>query len=315
MTQFEIIMRTDTPELPSEIMNFEEVKAAIGEALKQYNTDVIVDAGSVKDAEKMRAHLRKVKEQIEAYRKDAKLAYLSKFESLETQCKELSLLIDAPIVAIDTQIKAFESAENSKKLLELNLFFSSIKPPEWLELDNVLNPKWKNKGMTLEKLKEEISTAVYKMQDDYTDLQNLYEKSAMWTAINQRFMECKNKSQTLVYAAQLERQHSEEQRRAEAIQKAREEQERAMDRPDCPTKFMSEETAQELPETAQNAHTDEEAQSAVTTPEKAQNAHSGDSDESEKILSGTFKVMCEKQKLIALVQFMKDNGIQYSVVK
>ena len=34
MTQFEIIMRTDTPELPAEIGNFEDVKAAICEALR-----------------------------------------------------------------------------------------------------------------------------------------------------------------------------------------------------------------------------------------------------------------------------------------
>ena len=90
MTQFEIIMRTDTPELPAEIGNFDEVKAAISEALQQYNTDAVVDANSVKDAEKTRAHLRKVKDQIETYRKDAKSAYLAKFNTLETQCKELS---------------------------------------------------------------------------------------------------------------------------------------------------------------------------------------------------------------------------------
>ena len=295
MTQFEIIMRTDTPELPAEIGNFAEVKAAISEALTQYQTDVIITADSVKDAEKTRAHLRKVKEQIETYRKDAKAAYLSKFETLEAQCKELSALIEQPITAIDGKIKDFENAENEKKHLELELFFASVKPPEWIELENVLNPKWKNKSMTLDKLKQEISMAICTMQDEYTELQNLYGESPLWTAINQRFMECKNKSQTLVYAAQLERQRSEEQKLAEAILKAREEQECDQD--------------------VKNAHTDEEAQVAVIAPETTQNAGNSASVASEPILHGKFEVECEKSKLIALAAYMKENGIKYAVVK
>lgn len=295
MTQFEIIMRTDTPELPAEIGNFEEVKAAIGEALQQYDTDTSVTEQTVKDAEKTRAHLRRVKEQVETYRKDAKSAYLAKFEKLESQCKELSGLIEQPITAIDGKIKEFEEVEQGKKWFELNLFFSSIKVPEWLTLDDVVNPKWKNKTMTLDKLKQEISTAVCTMQDEYTELQTLYGESPMWTAINQRFMQTKDKSQTLIYAAQIERQHAEEQKRAEAIRKAREEQERENN--------------------AKQAISDEEEQGAYTTPETTQNAGNDVSAQSEPMLAGTLRVECEKSKLIALVQYMKDNGIKYSVVK
>lgn len=295
MTQFEIIMRTDTPELPAEIGNFAEVKAAISEALTQYNTDAVVDADTVKDAEKTRAHLRKVKDQIEAYRKDAKAAYLEKFTKLETQCKELSALIEQPITAIDGKIKEFEAAENSKKWNEMELFFASLNPPEWLNLTDVVNEKWKNKTAKLANLKEVISSAVCQVVDEYTELQNLYGDSPLWTAINQRFMECKNKSQTLVYAAQLERQHSEEKKRAEAIQKAREEQ-------TCENAL-------------QNAHTEGVLNGGMLTPENEQNAGNSSSVAPKPILRGKFEVECEKDKLIALVQYMKTNGIKYSVVK
>lgn len=296
MTQFEIIMRTDTPELPAEIGNFAEVKAAISEALTQYNTDAVVDADTVKDAEKTRAHLRKVKEQIEAYRKDAKAAYLEKFTKLETQCKELSALIEQPITAIDSKIKDYEESESVKKIDEIMCFFCAMKDrPAWLSLENVLNPKWKNKGMTLDKIKAELTESVKQANADYEELRNLYGESPLWTAINQRFMECKNKSQTLVYAAQLERQHSEEQKRAEAIQKAREEQERD--------------------QAVQSAHTGEESQGAVITPETAQSAGNSASVAPELILRGKFEVECSKSALIALVQYMKENGIKYAVVK
>ena len=272
MTQFEIIMRTDTPELPAEIGNFEEVKAAISEALKEYSTDAIVTADSVKDAEKTRAHLRKVKDQIETYRKDAKNAYLGKFEALEKQCKELSGMIEQPITAIDGKIKEYEEAENSKKWQELQEFFNKLGSPVWIKIEDVINPKWKNKTATLDKLRNELSEAVCQLEDDFNEIIKLYGESPIWTAISERFMSCKNKSQTLIYAAQLERQHSEEQKRAEEIRRQRE----------------AEETARA--QTAQNAIYEPEAQQAVTEPETLQTAAQAQEAQAERLVSGAFRV-------------------------
>lgn len=296
MTQFEIIMRTDTPELPAEIGNFEEVKGAIAEALQQYKTDTLVTADTVKDAEKTRAHLRKVKDQIETYRKDAKAAYLEKFNRLEAQCKELSGLIDAPITAIDGKIKEYEEAESAKKMTELQLFYDTLTHPEWLGLTDVLNPKWKNKTATLAKLKEEISAAVCKSEDDYTELRLMYEESPMWTAINQKFMTCRDKSQTLIYAAQIERQHAEEQKRAEAIQKARAE-------------------AEARAQAAENAICAEEAPQAAMTPAQPESATQAATAAPAQMIRGTFRVTGTRDQIKALAAFLKNNGIQYEVIK
>ena len=293
MNQFEIIMRTDTPELPAEIGNFEEVKAAITEALSQYSTDTVVDENTVKDAEKTRAHLRRVKEQVEQYRKDAKAAYLEKFNLLETQCKELSGMIEQPITAIDTKIKEFENAENDKKYKELQAFFDSIIPPEWLRLDDVLNAKWKNKTATVSKLKEEISEAVCSIEDNLKELEKLYGQSPLWTAILEKFRTTKDKSQTLVYATQLERQHSEEQKRAEEIQRQREAEEASR------------------AEAAQNAIREPEAPQAVTEPETSQKA----APAAERLVSGSFRVTGTREQIKALAQFMKSTGIRYEVIK
>ena len=297
MNQFEIKMYYDTPELPAEIDNFEEVKAAISEALKEYSTDAIVTADSVKDAEKTRAHLRRVKDQVETYRKDAKQAYLSKFETLEAQCKELSGMIEKPIAAIDGKIKQYEDEVNSKKWTELNLFFCSINPPKWLYLDDIINPKWKNKTATIDKLRQEISTAVCKAEDEFAELETLYGQSPLWTAISERFMSCKDKSQTLVYAAQIERQHSEEEKRAEAIQKAREAEEAAR------------------AEIAQNAICEPEAPQAVIQPETVKTAAPAQETQAERLVSGSFRVTGTREQIKALAQFMKNTGIRYEVIK
>ena len=297
MTQFEIIMRTDTPELPAEIGNFEEVKAAISEALKEYSTDAIVTADSVKDAEKTRAHLRRVKDQVETYRKDAKAAYLEKFNKLESQCKELSGMIEQPISAIDTKIKDYEESENAKKLTELQLFFDSIGAPEWLNLADVLNPKWKNKTATISKLRQEISEAVCKIEDDFAEIEKMYAQSPLWTAILEKFRTSKDKSQTLVYATQLERQHSEEQKRAEEIQRQREAEEAAR------------------AEAAQNAISEPEAPQAVTQPEIVQNVSPAAETAAPRLIRGKFLVEGTKEQIKALAAFLKSNGIRYEVIK
>lgn len=297
MAQFEIMMRTDTPELPAEISNFSEVKAAIGEALRQYNASgIAVTAETVKDAEKVRAQLRKAKEQIETYRKDAKAAYLEKFSRLESQCKELSGLIEEPITAIDRRIKEFEDAESVKKYDEIMCIFALIpNRHEWLALNDILNPKWKNKGVTLEKLKMEIHDAVRQINADYAEIEQLYKDSPLWAAISRRFIETRDKSQTLVYAAQIEREHSEEQKRAEALQKQREEAERE--------------------KSAQNAISGEMDASGTVSPETAQNATESAADPKNAIIGGSFKVQGTKEQIKALVQFMKQTGIHYELIK
>lgn len=297
MAQFEIMMRTDTPELPAEISNFSEVKAAIGEALRQYNASgIAVTAETVKDAEKVRAQLRKAKEQIETYRKDAKAAYLEKFSRLESQCKELSGLIEEPITAIDRRIKEFEDAESVKKYDEIMCIFALIpNRHEWLALNDILNPKWRNKGVTLEKLKMEIHDAVRQINADYAEIEQLYKDSPLWAAISRRFIETRDKSQTLVYAAQIEREHSEEQKRAEAIQKQREEAERE--------------------KSAQNAIPGEMDASGTVSPETAQNATESAADLKNAIIGGSFNVQGTKEQIRALVQFMKQTGIHYELIK
>lgn len=297
MTQFEIIMRTDTPELPAEIGNFEEVKAAISEALEQYSTDAVVTEETVKDAEKTRAHLRRVKDQVEQYRKDAKAAYLEKFNLLETQCKELSGMIEQPITAIDSKIKEFENAENEKKYRELEVFFASIGAPQWLNIDDVLNPKWKNKTATLTKLRQEISEAVCKIEDDFAEIEKMYAQSPLWTAISDKFKATKDKSSTLVYAAQIERQHSEEQKRAAEIQRQREAEEAAR------------------AESAQNAICEPEAPQAVTQPEIVQNVSPAAETAAPQLIRGAFRVEGTKDQIRALAMFLKQNGIRYEVIK
>ncbi|MBP0975949.1 MAG: DUF1351 domain-containing protein, partial [Oscillospiraceae bacterium] len=237
------------------------------------------------------------KEQIETYRKDAKAAYLEKFNKLESQCKEMSGMIEQPISAIDAKIKDFENAESEKKYSELETFFGSIGAPEWLNLADVLNPKWKNKTATLAKLRQEISEAVCKIEDDFAEIEKMYAQSPLWTAISDKFKATKDKSSTLVYAAQIERQHSEEQKRAAEIQRQHEEAEAAR------------------AQAAQNAISEPEAPQAVTQPEIVQNVSPAAETAAPRLIRGKFLVEGTKEQIKALAAFLKSNGIRYEVIK
>lgn len=281
MTEFELALRTETHELPAEIGNYEEAKAAIQAALTQYSTDIVIDADSIKDAEKTRAHLRKVKDQIETYRKDAKAAYLGRFAKLESQCKELSGLIDAPINAIDARIKGYQNAEEQQKWEILCAYFTSLKPADYLTIDRVVNPKWRNKTMTVDKLKAELKETLDGLDKQYRGLIETYSTELFWIAIDKKWKETLNFSQTLVYAAELQRENSAEQKRAQALQEAR------------------------------TAH--EQAQ-AVNLPPPPQNAGNVPCSANEPILTGAFRCSGTREQIRGLAQYMKSNGIRYEVI-
>ena len=134
---------------------------------------------------------------------------------------------------------------------------------------------------------------------EYKEICDIYGQSPLWTAINRRFMQTKDKSQTLIYAAQIERQHSEEQKRAEAIQKAKAEQA----------------LAEARAHNAQNAICAEEAPQAVTNSENAENANTAALAAYTQMITGAFRVTGTKEQIKALALFMKQNGIQYEVLK
>ena len=110
----------------------------------------------------------------------------------------------------------------------------------------------------------------------------MYGASPLWTAISDKFKETKDKSKTLVYAAQIERQQAEEAARAES---------------------------------AQNAICEPETRQAVTQPEIVQNVSPTAETASPQLIRGAFRVEGTKDQIRALAMFLKQNGIRYEVIK
>ena len=73
----------------------------------------------------LKANLNKLIAAIESERKEVKRRCLEPYNDFEAKCKELVMLVKAPVVAIDNQIKEFENIKKQEKYDELKSCFDN----------------------------------------------------------------------------------------------------------------------------------------------------------------------------------------------
>lgn len=275
----ELVLKSTELNLPAEIENLEALKAELLPMLEHYNS-LVVTEDSIKAAKADKAKLNKLKTAIEDQRKAIKKQYLEPYNVLEAQCKEVVSLIDGPIEAINNQIKVFDDKEKEAKLAELTDIFNSVPHESWLTLEDVLNPKWANKTEKIETLSNEIKASCQKFNDEYAQLEKLYENFPHKLAIIERFKSSKDFSQTMVYAKTLEYEFEKQQR--ESI-----------------------ENAQEQPSSS----------GGITTLPEAQTGVNVQSEQNEGLVTGKFEVIGTRSLIKALGQWMRENGVRFRIIK
>jgi len=285
----ELILKSESLNLPKEIENLEALKSELIPMLDRYK-NLVVTEDSIAGAKKDKATLNKLKSAIEEQRKAIKKQYLEPYNVLEAQCKEVVALIDEPVKAIDEQIKAFDEIEKKDKLMKLKTAFFKTSHPEWLTFEKVLPQKWMNKTEKVENLIDAITNTVSKITGEHEGLRQMFGQNPTFSAIEMKFIESLDYAQTLEYAHKLEEQRRlEEQRKAEEMQNAQ----------------------QERSETQENASTE----AKVNTLEESQSVNISEYEANESIVSGNFHVECTRAQLIALRDYMKSNGIKFNLIK
>lgn len=170
MEALELKMTTDlATAIPAEIgFNFEELEAELQRRLDHYN-HLVVTEDAVKEAKEDLANLRKLREALETRRKDVKKQCEVPYKAFEAKEKRLIALIDAPISAINGQVKKFEDLEREQKRSEIEAAYGELVPEEIREiipLNRILDPKWLNKGTTMKSIREGIETRVKRTNVD-----------------------------------------------------------------------------------------------------------------------------------------------------
>ena len=283
-------IKTDLSVLPKVIeFNHEELKKFLVEKTAAYNS-LVVTEDNIKSAKEDKAKLNKFRTAIENERKRIKKQCLQPYEEFERKCKEIVALIDKPIISIDTQIKAFDDVEKENKYKALqNYFNDNVKElADIVELDEIINPKWANKGERLLDLTQEIYDKLDKIRQDLKVIGDL--KSPYESQMKDIYLKTFDVSKALAEQSRLE-----EQDRKLAEIKKKQEAESIQHQPQ-----VEEEPIRTLAEPV----TSIKAESNEITPVKT-----------ERPVSGIFKVTAEPSKIKALAAFMKENGIKFEVIK
>ena len=165
----ELIINTNLETaLPAVIdWNHEQLKKELAERLEHYN-GLVVTEDAIKEAKADRAKLNKLRTAFDEKRKDVKKACLSPYEDFEKKVKEVVAMIDKPIAAIGTQVKAFEEARRQEKYAAIQSFYEeSIGDLNGLlPLERIIPAKWANAGEKLESITQAISESIFKVRND-----------------------------------------------------------------------------------------------------------------------------------------------------
>lgn len=168
-TQLSVNVKTDIEkELPQIIeFNFEPLKKELAATLEKYDGVVVTKEG-IKDAKSTRADLNRFKKSLNDTRIAIGKAWNRPYESFKAQVDELITMVDQPAAAIDTQIKAFEAAEQDEKRAAITSFYTqNIKElQDVLPIERIWDDKWLNKTVALNSATDQLYDRIDAVRKD-----------------------------------------------------------------------------------------------------------------------------------------------------
>lgn len=185
--------------------NFGELKQEMTAALAKYNGLVYTDE-SIKDAKTDRATLNKFKDALENKRKEIKKQCLEPYEAFEKKIKELTALVDKPILAIDAQVKSFEQAQKDEKKATIRAFYDDHigDLAALLPFDKIFNEKWLNATVKIAESQESIMQTIGRVSSDLRTIANI--KSEFELQVKDTYLQTLDLSSALNEGARLEQQ-------------------------------------------------------------------------------------------------------------
>lgn len=161
--------------IPSTItFNFEELKQELEEKAGFYTNLVYTDE-QIKEAKADKASMNKLKKALNDEKIRMEKEYMKPFTEFKAQVNEIIAIIDKPVNAIDTQIKAYEDKCRQDKQVAIEQYFAEIEKPEWLTLRAIADPKWLNASVTLKSVKAAIDEKVQQIIKDMEMLSKIPE--------------------------------------------------------------------------------------------------------------------------------------------
>ena len=152
--------------------NHEEIKKEVAEKVKYY-VDLVYTDEQIQEAKADRAKLRKFVEALESKRKEIKKQCLAPYEAFEKELKEITAIVNEPILMIDGQVKNYEEGKREEKLEEVLKIYNGLTFPDWATPDKILSEKYLNVSVKLPAIEKELTAKREQIEKDLSTLQNL----------------------------------------------------------------------------------------------------------------------------------------------
>ena len=286
--------------------NFDEMEAALTESIAPYEK-LIVSEDAITEAKNDRARINKTKGNIDSYRKLVKGIYTEPLKQFEEKCKALCAICDRGLQNIDHQLADFEERRKEEKKSFLEDYFHTVSEemayPEYLSLEDVLHPKWENKGTSLDECKKYIDERTAKVDMEVGAIRNLHSE---WeTALLNEYQRTLDFFAVVTLNDQLTQKAQQE---AERKRKQQEEQARRQ---------------------AELERQKQEAEQAIDQPEVIQTGQFSFEDELQKAISadlgvtttvaepkyvGTFEIYGTTEDLQVVREFLDSHGFHYTLL-
>ena len=309
--------------------NFEEVRAWLVRELEPYRS-LIVSEDAIPAAKGYRANIRKVKDRIEQYRKEAKSAALAPYNAFEARCKELTGLCDEAAGSIDGQIKSFEQREREEKIAALQAVYEREADEEtasYCPWERVFNERWGNKGYAFDAASAEIAAKLDKVRGDLSVIREVGgEDTAYLLDVYRRTMDISavvRKGSELKTLRELEAARKREAQRTTPLSHAERDSSSQGASQDIPLSVAGGDSSPQGE--SQEARESQEAgesqgrgnpQSAYADSSLLRKgaAPYGREAEEEMLRVVDFRIWASQRQLAALRSFLMENGIQYGRV-
>lgn len=276
--------------------NFDSLNAALDARLAAYKTLVYTDE-QIGEAKKDRANLNKLKKVINDRRLELKKEFCEPYDVFAGQVKELTTKIDEASGAIDSQVKAFEQKEKDEKKARIFAWWKANGPKAYkIEVEKVFDEKFLNKSVSEAQWMKTLGDKAAEIDDDLTKISHISDTDQLNFCVTKylqtldlgaTFSAWEEKKEADRRTAELRERMERERLEREAARREEEERLAAIREQNKPTEVIREPQSMPAPEQHQ-----------------AQ----------PQLYIRTFKVRGTREQIIALGDFMKQNGIAFSKV-